>query len=456
MKKRWLRFLVIMTILVGTALLIYISISAGSDQQDKDFNIVLSERIYAEVESQLHGPVMVSRAMSESVYIRDFLSDEEERAQQEDVQIMKEYLSSVKESGNFDTAYMISAATLRYYTDSGLNKIMDPENDSHDKWYTVFTESGLSYGLDVDVDEVNSGKYTIFVNVRINDSQGNLIGICGIGTELKHLQELFADYEKKYGVSINLVDSEGLVQANVSDINVESTYYSAENLSADQDITYGQKGMNGYVITKYIKDLNWYLIVDCEASRRTEKNGYKTIVISVLIMYVFMALMSYLMLVRGVEFIFSRGSEGERDGLTGLLNRNFFKKIYGEKGRFNTTRYKTVIVMDIDSFKEANDNINGDDMLVFLKDKTKELIGDNGEIFRWGGDEFVILSEWSSPFSLGICRQLCSEIEKDGRVTISVGITEVHMTDSVKTNYHRAKQACYIVKEMGGNGVKLI
>ena len=48
----------------------------------------------------------------------------------------------------------------------------------------------------------------------------------------------------------------------------------------------------------------------------------------------------------------------------------------------------------------------------------------------------------------------CKKIEEDGRVTISLGVTEIRLAESIKKNYHRACQACYIVKEMGGNGVK--
>lgn len=146
----------------------------------------------------------------------------------------------------------------------------------------------------------------------------------------------------------------------------------------------------------------------------------------------------------------------EYDSLTGLKNRNYFKRVFGERGMFNTTRYKTLAVFDIDFFKEANDTMDGDDVLKTVTQMCQKVMGENGEIYRWGGDEFVILMEWSADFAVELCRQFVRMVAEDRRVTVSVGITEIQMSYSIKRNYYRAVQACYIVKEMGGNSVKLM
>ena len=142
------------------------------------------------------------------------------------------------------------------------------------------------------------------------------------------------------------------------------------------------------------------------------------------------------------------------DVLTGVPNRNYFKEAYGEQSMFNTMRYKTIAVYDIDSFKEANDTMDGDDILRVVTDIARRSFGEQGEIFRWGGDEFMVLMEWSMDFAYEICREFCKEVEKEGRVTVSVGVTEIKMSDTIKKNYYRAAQGCYLVKEMGGNSVK--
>jgi diguanylate cyclase (GGDEF)-like protein len=142
------------------------------------------------------------------------------------------------------------------------------------------------------------------------------------------------------------------------------------------------------------------------------------------------------------------------DVLTGLPNRNYFKEVYGEHGIYNTTRYKSMVVWDVDSFKEANDSIDGNKVLTDIVEMAKQCFGEKGLLFRWGGDEFMGMLEWSVDFGTEICKEFCKMVEKDGRVTISIGITEVKLSDTIKKNYHRAVQGCYLVKEMGGNGVK--
>lgn len=146
----------------------------------------------------------------------------------------------------------------------------------------------------------------------------------------------------------------------------------------------------------------------------------------------------------------------QTDALTGLPNRYYFKENYGDDGLFLTMRYKSVAVFDVDGFLESCDDAKKDEVIKRIASLAGEKLGEKCEIFRWGVDTFVALMEWSMEFGQGICNELCREVEKDGRVTISVGITEVKLTDTIKKHFHRAMQGCYMVKEMGGNGVKRV
>ena len=146
----------------------------------------------------------------------------------------------------------------------------------------------------------------------------------------------------------------------------------------------------------------------------------------------------------------------QTDALTGFPNRYYFKENYGDAGLFLTMRYKSVAVLNVDGFVESCDDAEKDEVIRKIAHLVKEKLGENCEIFRWGEDSFVALMEWSMEFGQGICNELCGEVEKDGRVTISVGITEVKLTDTIKKHFHRAMQGCYMVKEMGGNGVKRV
>ena len=53
-----------------------------------------------------------------------------------------------------------------------------------------------------------------------------------------------------------------------------------------------------------------------------------------------------------------------------------------------------------------------------------------------------------------IFRKICEDLKNTLDITISAGIIEINLSDTIKINYYRAVQACYSVKETGGNGVK--
>ena len=58
----------------------------------------------------------------------------------------------------------------------------------------------------MDTDEVHENAWTVFVNCRIEDENGELLGVCGVSVVMTELQDTLCDYEKEYGVKINLVN----------------------------------------------------------------------------------------------------------------------------------------------------------------------------------------------------------------------------------------------------------
>lgn len=85
----------------------------------------------------------------------------------------------------------------------------------------------------------------------------------------------------------------------------------------------------------------------------------------------------------------------EKDGLTGLYNRNYFEekfKLY-EKDSNNS---KTLILLDIDGLKMVNDtlgHLTGDRLMVEVSKLLKNIFDGKGMVARVGGDEFAVLLE---------------------------------------------------------------
>ncbi|GAB4464717.1 MAG: hypothetical protein OHK0029_34930 [Armatimonadaceae bacterium] len=92
-----------------------------------------------------------------------------------------------------------------------------------------------------------------------------------------------------------------------------------------------------------------------------------------------------------------------RDSLTGVLNHRAFHEhllSYGAfdvghaKGAHNGPNCCAVVAMDLDNFKYFNDvygHLVGDDVLVRVTDKIREIASENAVVGRLGGDEFAVL-----------------------------------------------------------------
>jgi diguanylate cyclase (GGDEF)-like protein len=87
---------------------------------------------------------------------------------------------------------------------------------------------------------------------------------------------------------------------------------------------------------------------------------------------------------------------GVRDPLTGLYNRHHFNDVI-RRELANVRRYGTelsVLLVDVDRFKEINDRKGhgaGDDVLRFVANYLTTCIRESDFVFRWGGDEFLLL-----------------------------------------------------------------
>ncbi|MBE5923387.1 MAG: GGDEF domain-containing protein [Lachnospiraceae bacterium] len=454
-KKKILIYIIIISIVCIISNIVYYRRIAYGDKYEKENSILTTDRIYDGVRVELEKPIIVSKTMADNWLMKDFLIHEMDYSKNEAIPLMQSYLMGLNEVCTFDSIFIISDYTKRYYTDMGLSKIVDTEKDTHDIWYDAFIKSENDMLVEVDVDENNDDQLTVFVDSKIYDKSHNVIGVCGVGITVKRMQELLKQYEDSYKVKISLVDDMGLVQLDVNEANIKALHIENGSFKKTDDYQYEKVGINGYSITRYMEEADWFLIVDKDNEKFFSSGFDYTFLIASLIVYITTVITGVMILGRREQvFGYGKGADNEIDGLTGLPNRNFFKNIYGERGVFNTTIYKSMVVFDIDYFKEANDTLEGNDVLVNVVELAKESFGDKGEIFRWGGDEFVVLSEWSVEFGHEICKEFCKKVAKEGRVTVSVGITEVRLADKIKKNYHRATQACYLVKEMGGDGVK--
>jgi diguanylate cyclase (GGDEF)-like protein/PAS domain S-box-containing protein len=159
------------------------------------------------------------------------------------------------------------------------------------------------------------------------------------------------------------------------------------------------------------------------------------------------------------------------DELTGLSNRRYFNGVCSREWRRSIREKKplSVIMLDIDYFKEVNDSLGhqgGDDCLLMVaKALGKTLRRPNELVSRYGGDEFIVLlpdSELSGARNVAemICRHIrelnikniCSPF---GVLTLSMGIASYpcNHISSWESLCEAADQALYRAKSKGRNQI---
>jgi diguanylate cyclase len=159
------------------------------------------------------------------------------------------------------------------------------------------------------------------------------------------------------------------------------------------------------------------------------------------------------------------------DTLTGLPNRAHWLETAGkELQRFQRNqRPATLILLDIDGFKQVNDgcgHATGDALLRQLADVLRDNLRDMDTPGRLGGDEFgVVLPETGIERARSVAERICEHAERIGAPnaerpypwTLSLGVAQISeaVTD-VGAWVRRADMALYRAKSQGRNRVCLI
>lgn len=428
----------------------FITTKADSSNMEQT-NQILSDAIYTEMMKKFNDAIVVSKMMAADDFFIKFIKNEGDL--KSDSEQMSNYLNTIKEKFGFAQVNFISAKTYRYYRDDEMHKIISPSGDAHDVWFNLFEQDGKKATINLYRHKNGLQASRVYINCRVEDENGKFLGVTSPALYADDVLDYIAKLEKKYNVKINTTDSNGTVylDSTFSEIYTASLYHLIAGRKQNQ---FKKTGVSSFYATYYIPDFDWFLIV-----RSTSKSSIRDYNVIFYYAALFILICDLLILTFAKKLSFDKQknyviSNEQIDALTGLPNRNYFKEQFGERGLFNTTAYKCMAVFDIDYFKEAADNMNGDDALISIVNTMKSELGNHGIMLRWGGDEFVVLFDLPLENAYKICRNFCQAIADGGLITVSIGLTKVELFDTIKNNYHRAARYCYMVKELGGNGVK--
>jgi diguanylate cyclase (GGDEF)-like protein len=148
------------------------------------------------------------------------------------------------------------------------------------------------------------------------------------------------------------------------------------------------------------------------------------------------------------------------DALTGLHNRRFFHETLARECS-RAHRYErrlSLIVFDLDDFKEVNDRIGhlaGDAALAEAAERVRDVVRTADIACRVGGDEFaVVLPESSLEDADQLYRRILGAVSsrplgQAGKLYLSAGVAELRPEDDPVSFFQRADEALYRAKEAG-------
>jgi diguanylate cyclase (GGDEF)-like protein/PAS domain S-box-containing protein len=148
------------------------------------------------------------------------------------------------------------------------------------------------------------------------------------------------------------------------------------------------------------------------------------------------------------------------DPLTGLANRILFydRAHMAFNSAKRNEKMVAVIILDLDNFKEINDNKGhrvGDEVLKSISERLSEMVRASDTVARYGGDEFTLIipSLSSEENALIVAQKIVKAFNKPFHLdtaSIGVAIYPLHGRD-IDTLMSKADNAMYRAKAMGRN-----
>ena len=150
------------------------------------------------------------------------------------------------------------------------------------------------------------------------------------------------------------------------------------------------------------------------------------------------------------------------DPLTRTFNRRSLDKYIGTlcqmKGRLPES---TILLVDIDDFNPVNDtygHLAGDRVLIFLAKLISSTLREGDKVFRFGGEEFLILlNRCGQEAAHNIARRILEGVRSNTllykndqiKITLSMGSSQLEDKDTFESFIGRADQALYKAKNNG-------
>ena len=418
-----------------------------------------SHLIDIDIQKRLQAPIIAAKQMAHNTFVKRWLASDTRSES-----ALFDFLESVRQLHNAKTSFMVDDDSLTYYHYNGNKQTLDLR-DEQNHWYRASTQGSQDYNLNVDIDPRDNNQAIVYVNHKIMH-QGEVKGIIGVGVLLADLQVLIEQYQKTYARKVYFIDHKGrlLFYDNAIGGNIQSRFPTqAGHILTQPNHQFHQEDdqQTTFVHSRFLADLGWRLVVE----QRLQKADAIESILTTKLWVGSLVTLCILVIAQLTFNHYQKRLEkmAKFDKLTETFNRQAFEpflQAHMAKAR-NQALPVTMLMMDIDHFKQVNDqhgHVVGDRVLKCFADVCKQQVGDEGKVCRWGGEEFMVLLpktnlEQGAKIADKI-HQALAQAPCEVKVTVSIGVAQYHIDESQDGFIKRADAALYKAKQ-GRNQTKL-
>lgn len=241
------------------------SVTSLIKSNSEEFLNSYSGEIFSAVNNSLNEPYFVAK-MIENSFVKNILSHKNNLSGEEIEEQLKSYLAGLNSEKKYDRLFIVDDSTGCYYTEDGLYTVVDPKNIGTDKWYDEFLENPETTTFRLD-----TTKNKIYVNHKIFDDNGNVLGVCGVGETLEALISDLEKFTESNYFDLKVVSKNGECKLSmnieecgspVSDDRIEllKKYDDSKNYIFATN-------KNDFHLIKKLDASNWYLIIENGSKR---------------------------------------------------------------------------------------------------------------------------------------------------------------------------------------------
>jgi len=427
------------------------------------------DNIYTEIQQRMIEPLLVSSLMAHDTFMRDWILEGEG-----DMNGIVRYLTEIQQKYDIFTTFLVSDVTKHYYHPRGFIDVVNEQN-SADAWYFRFKNQPEVYEINLDYNANLSDALIMFINYKVMNYKNEMIGATGVGVKLLNIEAMLNSFKSKYKYDVYFIDPKGELMLYSQGLNKRGNIANIAGLSelkeaifSGKQTQFEYKDKEGeYLLnTKYIDKLKLHLFVEInkkEYLSTLQKTFYTNLLMSLLVTLLVIAIIVYTINIYQKQLV----QLASEDALTKLSNRRKFNEQFEKYFKLYRKGVSklTLLLIDIDDFKEVNDTFGhlvGDETLVRVAEVLQASLRQSDVVARWGGEEFaVLLVDVPLEKAEAIAQKISQSIKEDKKLyallqhplSVSIGLGELSSLESQDGLVHKVDNALYAAKKAGKDRV---